>query len=210
MVMSTAIIATQSRSGALMLGLSLLAFAFVLVRRQGSRAGKGIVLAAAVVAIVAAANLGGIGGVLNRLSKVTVEDPGERSAIWQSASRQIRDFPLTGTGLNTFGVASIHYQDPARLARTIEAHNDYLQLAAEGGLLLGIPALAAIISFIVAVRRRFKERTDDLRIHWLRTGAVMGLVAMAGQSVGEFTLQMPGAAVMFVLLAAIAMHRSGR
>jgi hypothetical protein len=42
--------------------------------------------------------------------------------------------------------------------------------------------------------------------YWLRVGAVTGLLAIAFQEVVEFSLQIPGNAVLFVILAAIAMH----
>src|SRR4051812_15512262 len=89
----------------------------------------------------------------------------------------------------------------------IEAHNDYLQLLAEGGLLLGVPILIALALFIREIWRRFREGVDDTRTYWLRAGAVTGLCAIAVQEVSDFTLQMPGAAVLFVVLAAIAIHR---
>lgn len=212
MVMATAIIATRSRSGVLMLTIALLTFAYLILSRQGSRAGKAIVLVAATIAIASAANLGGIGGVLDRFAKVTFEDPTNREPIWASARAQMRAFPITGTGLNTFNVASLHYQDLVTgrtlTSRDVEAHNDYLQLAAEGGLLLGIPAALAVISLVLLIRRRFTEGRDDTRLYWLRTGAVIGLVCLAGQALVEFTLQMPGAATLFVLLAAIAIHQT--
>ena len=209
MVMTTGVIATQSRSGFLILGLALLLFGYVVVRRQWSRAVKTIVLVAAVLAIAGAAGFAGLEGIANRLAVTTMDDPTGRSAMWQSALSQARAFPLTGTGLNTFGVASLHYQDPALrlVSRDIEAHNDYLQLASEGGLLLGIPALAAILSLGILIRRRFNEGRDDVRIYWVRVGAVIALAAIACQALVEFTLQMPGAATMFVLLAAVAVHR---
>lgn len=210
MVMTTGVIATQSRSGFLALGLAFSLFGFVVLRRQWSRAIKAIVLVAAMLAISGAVAFAGLDGIGKRLAAISMDDPGERSVIWQSALLQARDFPLTGTGLNTFGVASLHYQDQVAghlTTRDIEAHNDYLQLASEGGLLLGIPALAAILSLVVLIRRRFKEGRDDTRIYWIRVGAVIALVAIACQALVEFTLQMPGAATMFVLLAAVAMHR---
>ena len=46
-----------------------------------------------------------------------------------------------------------------------------------------------------------------MRIYWLRIGAVTGLAALAFQSVVDFSLQMPGNAVTFALLMAVAAHR---
>ena len=78
---------------------------------------------------------------------------------------------------------------------------------AEGGLLLGVPVLIALALFIREVWRRFREAADDTRTYWLRAGAVTGLCAIAVQELSDFTLQMPGAAALFVVLAAIAIHR---
>jgi O-antigen ligase len=92
----------------------------------------------------------------------------------------------------------------------LEAHNDYLQILAEGGLLVGLPILAAVIIFAADVRRRFREAPKAGLTYWLRVGAVVGLIAVAAQSFVEFSLQMPGNAAFFVVLAAIALHRSPR
>jgi O-antigen ligase len=89
-----------------------------------------------------------------------------------------------------------------------EAHNDYLQLAAEGGVLLGIPALAAVVLLVRAIRKRFRDDSDDRMTYWLRFGATTGLVAIALQSAVDFSLQMPGNAVLFVVLCAAALHRA--
>ena len=43
---------------------------------------------------------------------------------------------------------------------------------------------------------------------WLRLGAVLGLAAIAVQETVDFSLQLPGIAVMCALLVAIALHKS--
>jgi O-antigen ligase len=131
-----------------------------------------------------------------------------RRGIWHDAARVVADFPLTGTGLNTFGTAMFQYQTFIRDQHVYEAHNDYLQLAAEGGLLLSVPIVATLIVFVRAVARRFRAGEDDTRGYWIRVGAVVGLTAIAVQSIVEFSLQMPGNAALFVVLAAIALHRA--
>jgi O-antigen ligase len=97
------------------------------------------------------------------------------------------------------GEKRLHYQ---------EAHNEYLQIAVEGGLLIGVPALIAIGVFIRDVRRRFREAPKRGTTYWLRVGAAVGLVSIALQSLVEFSLQMPGNAALFAAVAAVALHRS--
>ena len=133
-----------------------------------------------------------------------------RIGIWRDTLRIIHDFPLVGTGLNTYGIAMLAYQSHGTEARAVEAHNDYLQLAAEGGLLLVIPFIFVIGVFAREVRRRFNEASDDTRTWWLRVGAVTGIASVALQELVDFSLQMPGNAVLFVLLMAVAVHRPAR
>ena len=113
---------------------------------------------------------------------------------------------MAGTGLNTYGTAMLFYQQHELAKSFSAAHNDYLQLAAEGGALLTIPAILCAGAFIVAVRRRFVDDAS-VRTYWLRAGAVTGLTAIALQETVDFSLQMPGNAVLFAVLCGIALHK---
>ena len=61
--------------------------------------------------------------------------------------------------------------------------------------------------FVRDVRRRLREETS-VSTYWIRGGAVIGLLAIALQETVEFSLQMPGNAVLFAVLCGIALHRS--
>ena len=91
-----------------------------------------------------------------------------------------------------------------------EAHSDYLQIAAEGGLLIGVPAILLLLLTAREVRRRFREQRDSVTMYWIRAGAVTGLLTIALQETSEFSLQMPGNAALLCILAAIALHRPSR
>ena len=205
-VMAIAIVLTESRSGALCLVLASVLFAWWGAQRQASRSRKVLTSLHVTFVLVAAAIMGGANVVIQRFATESLETPGGRWSIWQDALRIIHDFPLVGTGFNTFGIAMLNYQAVKQPFLYIEAHNDYLQIAAEGGALLGVPVLILVGVFIHQVRRRFREGADDTRTYWLRAGAVTGLCTIAFQSLFDFTLQMPGAAALFVVLAAIALH----
>lgn len=81
-------------------------------------------------------------------------------------------------------------------------------MAAEGWLLLGIPSVVTILAIASHVRRRLRE--DVGSIWWIRRGAVMGLLAIAFQSIGESSLQMPGNAALSVVIAGVAFHNGRR
>ena len=97
--------------------------------------------------------------------------------------------------------------DPTR--HVMEAHSDYVQILSEGGIVLAVAALFAIVQLARAIRAGFAQ-PQTASLYWVRTGATLGLIAMAIQELTDFSLQMPGNAVLFVLLAAIAMHRPPR
>ena len=125
----------------------------------------------------------------------------ERQVAWHDARRIAGQFPWTGTGLNTFRSAMIVSQSDRLDQLFAQAHNDYLQLAAEGGALVGIPALALLGVFAMEVRRASRAG-----IHWIRVGAQVGLAAIALQELVDFSLQIPGNAALFCVVAAIAIY----
>jgi O-antigen ligase len=206
LVMGVSLTLTRSRSGLAAFLIAMLVFTIVAARRSGSMklaalTGGALAVAAFVIVVWAGVNLEQRFGSTNEAVSL-------RRKVWHDAARVVSDFPLTGTGLNTFGTAMVQYQTSFPDQRVVEAHNDYLQLAAEGGVLLGIPILTTVFLLVRAVGRRFRAGEDDTRGYWIRAGAVVGMVAIAVQSIVEFSLQMPGNAALFVLLTAIALHRA--
>ena len=128
-----------------------------------------------------------------------------RIDAWRDAWDVIRAFPIFGTGLNTFGDAMLFYQKRNAGFHMAQAHNDYLQLAAEGGLLVVVPALVAAVLLARAIRRNLRAARPESRGYWIRAGAAIGLVPIAVQEVVEFSLQIPVNAFLFATLAAVAL-----
>ena len=210
LVIAVALIAVRSVSG---IG-GLLVVCFILFRcltRRARDAPAPFLVRAALIALpLAAIAWVGFDVVGEEVAAASWPDVGGRVPIWRDTLSIVHGFPLTGTGWNTYGIAMLVYQTGRPGVHVVEAHNDYLQLAAEGGLLVAIPFVFAAVVFARQVRSRFRDATDDSRIYWLRVGAVAGILALAMQSVVDFSLQMPGNAVLFTLLMAIAVHRAPR
>jgi O-antigen ligase len=206
-VMAIAIVSTASRSGALCLVLASVLMAWWGTTRQASASKKVLTWFHVAFVLGAAALMGGADTVARRFATASLSGPDSRLSIWRDGAAMVADFPVTGTGLNTYGVAALHYQELKAPYLFIEAHNEYLQVAAEGGLLLGFPAIVVLVLLAGSIRRRFADSEGDTRIYWLRAGAVTALCAIAFQSIFDFTLQMPGAAVLFAMLAGLAVHR---
>jgi O-antigen ligase len=92
------------------------------------------------------------------------------------------------------------YQTSDRTYFWNEAHNHYLQAAAEGGLLL-FPAAAALAAFVPLAIRAVRRRGDPA--HWLRVGATAALVSVAIQSVWETGLTLPANGMLAAAAAAL-------
>ena len=213
MLMSTAVVLSASRSGIASLVVAM-AVLFYFVLRDSSQSGARWLVAAYLVVIVGGSVAwAGTDETIGRFLEARTDSSGSgRVMAWRDTTRIISDFPLSGTGLGTYGQAMLVYQSAGRPVMYAQAHNEYLQLLAEGGALVVVPTLVVVILVLLGLRRRLSAGTDDLFTKWIRAGAVAGLAGIAAQSLVEFSLQMPGNRVLFVLLLAIALHRarSGR
>jgi O-antigen ligase len=202
--LAVAVALSASRSGIIGLATAL-AVSLLMAKRQNGPSRYWLMLQAGllVVALVSFANFDAIAGRLNETMTIASADRG-RSAVWRDTIRVIEDFRFTGTGAGTFAAAIIPYQKAEPGYSIGQAHNHYLQLLAEGGVLVAAPAAAAAVSFLLLFRRRLKEeKGPDLLI---RAGAISGMAGVIVQSIWETGLRMPANALLFSVLAAIAVH----
>jgi O-antigen ligase len=135
-----------------------------------------------------------------------------RTTIWRETVPVIRDFWFTGTGAGTYSDAMTQYQQSRvwvgsmqRWAHFNNAHSHYLQLLSEGGLLLAIPALVALVAF--AKLARTAVLADKGEMFWVRVGAAAGLAGLAAQSLFEVALTMPANAVLAGVLAGLVLYQ---
>jgi O-antigen ligase len=128
-----------------------------------------------------------------------------RFHLWQDTLPALEDFWVTGAGLNTYGKVMLVYPQTDTTVHAQQAHNDYLQLAVEGGALVCIPVLVLVVALGRVMVKRLKEPQDETT-WWIRLGAVSGICGMALQSITEFSLQIPGVALLFATCVAIAIH----
>ena len=162
--------------------------------------------AAAIVLGAAAAwlNLEGLTQRIVTTASGSEFDATGRLAIWRETVRIVRDFPLLGTGTGTFADAMFVYQQTAREVLFNNAHDEYLQLQAEGGIVLLIVSLAGIALAARAARARLAA---DVGAHrYLRIGACAGLVGIAVQSIWEAGLRAPANLLLAAIVAAIAIR----
>jgi O-antigen ligase len=197
---------TMSRSGISAFVLSILVTAWFVARTVRSRGRRIVAAGALAVLLVLAVVWTGPSVIASHFAAADWGEFNNRKGAWADGWTVVRDFPLVGTGLNTYWAASLFYQKHELASFFAQAHNDYLQLGAEGGLLLTIPALACLLIFVRDVRRAMLDQNAGTT-QWIRAGAVTSLIAVAFQETVEFSLQMPGNAALFAIVCAIAWHR---
>jgi len=207
-VMSLAVILSNSRSGVVVLGFSVFLFLGLSVAaysRTGFRQpwiGKTVRWTFLGVTVLAVAV--GVGSTIRRFSLDTLlrED---RPQYWANTARIIGDFPLFGTGLGTFASAYGAYEKTASSELLLtHAHNDFLEYAAELGLvgfvLLAGGILYLAVSAFLAWRRRRNPQARAL--------ALGGLVALAGaglHAVTDFNLHVPANMVLFAVVLSLTL-----
>jgi O-antigen ligase len=208
LVMSLSLVMTMSRSGMTALALALLMTGGFIVRGGGSRTRRATSWAYLILLVAVTVAWVGADAIVARFSETDWSEFNTRRGAWTDAWDIARAFPFAGTGLNTYGTATLIFQRHDLAQHYAQAHSDYLQLAAEGGLLLVLPALTATAFFLRDVARRFRQDESGSTAWWLRGGAVTALLAVALQESVDFSLQMPGNAALFAIVCAVALHQS--
>jgi len=144
--------------------------------------------------------------VATRIADTVERGMGERLVIWRTTLPIIRDFWTVGVGAGAYERAMIVYQPSPHETYFNHAHNEYLQLLSEGGLMLAIPAAIILALGVIAIRRRLGA--DRSAIYWVRVGAVSALVGAAVQSLWETGLRRPANTLLFAVMVAFALHSS--
>ena len=125
-----------------------------------------------------------------------------RGFIWLSTLKMIAAQPVLGVGFGAYETAYPQYsQHDSGVSPIAQAHNDYLQILADGGLVGGLLALWFIALLARAVWHGLQHQ--DTRLAALSLGAGGGLCALLVHSLFDFNLQLPSNALLFLWLAAL-------
>lgn len=204
LVAATSLLWTMSRSAIVGFGVAGMTFVWlVLSRRNLGRTQRRVVVAALGLTALVSVMRRGPAELLARFQDE--RNLLSRFEAWADGWGVVRDFPFFGTGLNTYSDAMLFYQHRNPGYHLAQAHNDYLQLLAEGGALVAIPATILVVLLVRAVLRNLRAAALEARGYWIRTGAALGVLGIAVQEVFEFSLQIPADALLFCTLIAVAL-----
>jgi len=206
-MMAAALMVGLSRSG--LIGAAAAATTlWALSEQRLQRHGRAWLLAGIGTVVVVALFFANASAVATRIADTLSQGLGGRLPIWRATLPMIKDFWLTGVGGGGYERAMIVYQPAPHETYFNHAHNEYLQLLSEGGVLLAIPAVVALFAAIRGIRDRLAR--DRTPIWWVRVGAVSGLAGAAVQSLWETGLRRPSNTLLFAVLAAFALHSAAQ
>lgn len=109
-----------------------------------------------------------------------------------------------GSGYGTYGLVYPRFEDPGRVFEepVLHAHNDWLELVADGGL----PALLLIVAYLGLLAARTRTTLGSPA----RTAALLGLLVILAHSAVDFPLRTPAMLFVFAALNGIVFAPSLR
>jgi len=204
LVVGTSVFLSLSRGGIISLCLSTMALGALLVARERRRGLWIIVLFALLVLAVGWFGWGVIferfAGIRDRAGNIS----NLRLELWRDAAAMAGNFPVFGAGFGSFETVNKGFATAATGGLVVDhAHNDYLELLAEGGFI----GLALAAWFVGAVLWRvfgILSRRVEMYSVCLALGSVAGMAAMMMHGFFDFNLHIGANGLYFFFLAALA------
>ena len=216
-LMGVALVMTASRGGIVSLVSEILFLVAVTAiwRKQSDRRRKkhgrikriaaraGMAAALLVSLFIGVMLLGGEFSINRFIDSVNTDDPTTgRAHFWSVTLNLIKAYPYLGTGLGAYGVSYTQYDSRNGLFRLEQAHNDYLQVVSDGGIVGGVLALSFVVLLFYKAIQRAKSR-DDFR-RGVALASLSGCFGVLVHSFFDFTLHTTSNALLFLVLAALA------
>ncbi len=202
-VMSLAVVLSRSRGGLLTLCAAGLVVALIGWRKRGESwhliLGIGLPAVGTTLAVAAL----GARGALGRFQALVFGDDSVtgRLGVWSDTVQAWLDTPFAGVGLGSFDQAFPTLVDGPYLFHFAHAHNDWLQLLYEGGLLLFVPVVGAGVLAAVRMARNLGAEGQGFRAD-IGLGMLVGVLALSLHAGLDFNFQIPGNTLVFAVALA--------
>jgi O-antigen ligase len=137
----------------------------------------------------------------SKTQTVSLTDPtlGGRRLMWAGTVKMIQDYPLFGVGVGAWQWIYQRYKDFRILSEPDYPHNDYLNLAADYGL-IGFAIMLALFACFFRHAWRVAKRTPSSEQRAFAVGAMISVISLLVHSWFDFNLHIPANSL---LLAAI-------
>ena len=125
-----------------------------------------------------------------------------RTDLWAETIPLIRAYPFFGCGLGGYETAFSRFKISGVLVTDDFAHNDYLQLLAELGL-VGFVIGAALAFSVVRMGLRGAVKSSDPEARYFAVACVGALSAIGLHSLADFNLYIPANAMLLAWIAGV-------
>lgn len=133
------------------------------------------------------------------------EEKVQRIKIWRSTLELIKKNPIAGVGFGGYGVAITRFDDSIGESSLQQAHNDYLEVLASGGIIAFSLLILFIGLVIYRIREPFNSGSSFRRAACF--GATVGILGVMIHSVIDFGLHTIVNALVLIVLIVIATAR---
>ena len=204
-LMGVALLLSGSRGGL----VSFLAQIFLLViLTVGLRSRSSMLLRVGLAAALIAAIVGGsffVGGESSLTRIAETAESGDvttdRAHIWRVTVDVIANNLPLGAGLGAFGIAYTVYDSYSGLERVEQAHNDYLQVIADAGIVGAI--IGAIFLFLLIREGIRTPKISNTYRRGVAIGAFSGIFAILVHSIFDFVLHTTAITLLFLALVSL-------
>ncbi len=132
----------------------------------------------------------------------------DRGHIWSVTMDVIAHNMPLGAGFGALGVAYTPYDDHSGLERVEQAHNDYLQVAADAGI---VGVIIGLLFLFWLFRVGLKAaKTDNVYRRGVAIGALAGCFGILVHSIFDFVLHTTAISVLFVTLMTLIVASQSR
>jgi O-antigen ligase len=203
-LIAVAILLSLSRGGIITLCLAFLFIAFLSIRVTPDRQVRwGIVISVSVILMITWFGWQPIMKEFGSLWEGEVLQTSGRLPLFKDGMKIFADFPLTGTGIGTFRDVYPAYRSMPGDTVYDHAHNDYLELLVEGGLIgffLGSWFVLSVIDNVIGALLRRRENYSVL----ITIGALTGMLALLLHCFIDFQLASGANALYFFFICGLA------
>jgi O-antigen ligase len=131
-----------------------------------------------------------------------------RLLVWRGTLDLFADHPALGAGLGAYPAAFLRHYPAGTERLWLQAHNDYVQILAEVGIVGAALAAYALLVFLVRLLAPLASRRG-VRERFVYYGLVTGVLAILIHSAVDFNLQIPANGAFFVTCCGLALaHRN--
>ena len=141
-----------------------------LLRASRTVAARGVLIAALLAGAVTTVVLVGGDPLAGRVDSLAVElDQNTadvytlRPAIWRATWAMIKDHPIAGVGFGGYWIAIPKYHAASGETTPQEAHNDYLELLASGGVIGFALGVWFVVALFKTAREKLRGKEEDKR-----------------------------------------------